>query len=117
MPSSDAQTPKKIEQYNAQTLSIVWGDGEVSLLDVRSLRLACGCANCVDEWSGTALLAPESVPADVVPVGIKSVGRYAIQIDWSDGHNTGIYPFDRLRKLADSGILRAVASTPITAAT
>jgi DUF971 family protein len=39
------------------------------------------------------------VPADVAPVRIQPVGRYAIQIDWSDGHETGIYPFRRLREL------------------
>ncbi len=108
MPSSDLQTPTQIQQHDPRTLSIVWADGTESLLDVRALRLACGCAHCVDEWSGEALLAPDSVPEDVAPVGIHSVGRYAIQIDWSDGHATGIYPFERLRKLADAGMLGAV---------
>lgn len=105
MPTSNAHVPTQIRQHDPRTLSIVWADGEQSLLDVRKLRLACGCAHCVDEWSGDALLAPDGVPADVAPVGIQSVGRYAIQIEWSDGHNTGIYPFERLRKLADSGRL------------
>jgi DUF971 family protein len=35
----------------------------------------------------------------VHPLKIEPVGRYAIQIDWSDGHSTGIYPFRRLREL------------------
>jgi len=39
------------------------------------------------------------VPADVAPNAIQSVGRYAIQIEWSDGHGSGIYPFARLRTL------------------
>jgi ATP-binding protein involved in chromosome partitioning len=106
MPISDAETPTQIQQHDSRTLSIAWADGEESLLDVRALRLACGCAHCVDEWSGEPLLAPESVPEDVAPVGIQSVGRYAIQIDWSDGHSTGIYPFEWLRRLADHGRLR-----------
>lgn len=110
MPSSDTQTPTQIQQYDPRTLSIVWADGAESLLDVRALRLACGCAHCVDEWSGEALLAPDSVPEDVAPVGIQSVGRYAIQIEWSDGHSTGIYPFERLRKLADAGKLGSLAA-------
>ena len=46
-------------------------------------------------------LDPASVPADVHPVQIAGVGRYAIQITWSDGHASGIYPFRRLRALAD----------------
>lgn len=94
-------TPTRIAQHDAQTLSIEWADGLRSLFDVRALRLACACAECVDEWSGEKRLAVASVPADVAPTGIHSVGRYAIQIDWSDGHSTGIYPFARLRALAD----------------
>jgi len=108
MPSSDTHTPTQIQQHDARTLSIRWADGAESLLDVRALRLACGCANCVDEWSGEALLAPDNVPEDVAPVGIQSVGRYAIQIEWSDGHSTGIYPFERLRKLSDDGKLDVI---------
>ena len=46
-------------------------------------------------------MEPSDVPEDVQPRRIKNVGRYAIQIDWSDGHGTGIYAFDRLRALAD----------------
>lgn len=110
MPSSDSHTPTQIQQRDPRTLSIVWADGVESLLDVRALRLACRCAECVDEWSGEALLAPDRVPPDVAPVGIQSVGRYAIQIDWSDGHSTGIYPFERLRLLADAGVLDAVVA-------
>ena len=44
-----------------------------------------------------------SVPQNVYPVKIDLVGRYAISIQWSDGHNTGIYAFDRLRKLCPCG--------------
>ncbi len=102
-----SHVPSKIEQRDSRTLSILWADGMESLLDVRALRLACGCANCVDEWSGEMLLGEESIPSDIAPVGIQPVGRYAIQIDWSDGHDTGIYPFERLRKLADEGRLDA----------
>jgi DUF971 family protein len=36
------------------------------------------------------------VPEDIIPVSISLVGAYAIKIDWSDGHNTGIYAFDSL---------------------
>lgn len=107
MPSTDAHIPTKIEQHDPRTLAIAWADGAESLIDVRALRLACGCANCIDEWSGKPLLEVGSIPADIAPRDIKPVGRYAIQIDWSDGHNTGIYPFERLRKLADNGTLCA----------
>ena len=93
-------TPTRIAQHDDRTLVIEWADGAQSLLDVRDLRLACACAECVDEWSGEVHRAKDRVPQDIAPIGIQSGGRYAIQIDWSDGHTTGIYPFERLRKLA-----------------
>jgi ATP-binding protein involved in chromosome partitioning len=92
-------TPTEIGQSGPRALTIRWSDGAESVLDVRELRLACGCAVCVDEWSGEERLDPSSVPEDVHPVTIQSVGRYAIQIAWSDGHGSGIYPFRRLREL------------------
>ena len=44
-------------------------------------------------------LDPETVPLDVHPLKIEGVGRYAIQIEWSDGHSWGIYTFPRLREM------------------
>ena len=80
-------------------LAITWSDGLESRYDVRSLRLACSCAHCVDEWSGAARLDPTGVPEDVQPRQLSPVGRYGLRIDWSDGHTTGIYTFRRRREL------------------
>ncbi len=100
MSSEDALfTPTAIRQQGPRELRITWADGLESRYDVRALRLACGCAACVDEWTGQGRLDSDSVPEDVHPLKIEPVGRYAIQIDWSDGHSTGIYPFRRLREL------------------
>ena len=96
-----ADTPTKIGQAGPRKLQITWGDGVTHVYEVHGLRLACGCAKCVDEWSGEDRLDPAGIPEDVQPVKIEPVGRYAIQIEWSDGHATGIYPFRRLRQLAD----------------
>jgi ATP-binding protein involved in chromosome partitioning len=97
-----AYTPTGIAQRGSRALAIRWSDGGETVLDVRELRLACGCAECVDEWSGAGRLDPSSVPEDVHPLRVHTVGRYAIQIDWSDGHGSGIYPFARLRELGGS---------------
>jgi len=94
-------TPAEIRQAGPDALAIRWGDGVESSYPVRALRLACACAHCVDEWTGECRLDPESVPEDIHPTQIQGVGRYAIQIHWSDGHDTGIYSFERLRELAD----------------
>jgi DUF971 family protein len=95
----DPFAPTAFLQRGPRALAITWGDGHESVYDVRALRMACGCAACVDEWTGEERLDDATVPADVAPVRIQPVGRYAIQIDWSDGHATGIYPFRRLRAL------------------
>ena len=103
MASEPRTTPTKIAQRGSRELAIEWADGASSFFEVRSLRLACGCASCVDEWTGENRLDPSSVPEDVHPLRIESVGRYAIQIEWSDGHSSGIYPFRRLRELTSEG--------------
>jgi ATP-binding protein involved in chromosome partitioning len=101
MPADPRHVPTAIEQAGPRTLAITWGDGHESRYDVRRLRMACGCAVCVDEWTGEGLLDPARVPEDVRPRHIEPVGRYAIQIQWSDGHESGIYPFPRLRALEE----------------
>ena len=101
-PSDDPRTtPTSIEQHGPSGLAIRWADGVETVLEVRTLRLACACAVCVDEWTGTQQLDPASVPSDVRPIRIEPVGRYALQIAWTDGHDSGIYPYERLRQIAD----------------
>jgi len=100
--STPTARPTAIRQAGADELAIDWSDGTRSRYLVRELRLACRCAHCVDEWTGAEMLDPESVPPDVRPLQIAPVGRYGIRIDWSDGHNAGIYSFRRLRDLGSA---------------
>lgn len=83
-------------------LRIEWRDGVVSEYLPRALRLACPCARCVDEMTGIRTLRPESIDPHVYPRAIHYVGRYALQFVWSDGHDTGIYPYTYLRRLWES---------------
>jgi len=57
------------------------------------LRLACPCAECVDEMTSRPLLNPATIPADIRPVHLALVGTYGLRVHWSDGHSTGIYTF------------------------
>ena len=100
---SEIHTPVAIEQAGPDSLRIRWNDGVQSLYAVRELRLACRCAHCIEEMTGRPLLDPTGVPPDVRPLRIRPVGRYALQFDWSDGHDTGIYSFEYLRQLHDAG--------------
>lgn len=93
--------PTNIRQVDANTLGIHWNDGVESLYDVHQLRCLCPCANCVDEMTGERTLDPAKVAADVKPVDIVQIGNYALQIKWSDAHDTGIYTWVRLRAIAE----------------
>ncbi|MBI4519836.1 MAG: DUF971 domain-containing protein [Gemmatimonadetes bacterium] len=84
-------------------LRIRWGDEHVSIYRPRYLRLHCPCAGCVEEMTGRRLLNPDTVPADVYPLAIHYVGRYALLFQWSDGHATGIYSYELLRSICPCG--------------
>ena len=100
-PEGSATIPVGFKQLDPRTLSILWQDSRQDRIDVRDLRLACHCALCVEEMSGRPLLDPGKVAYDVAPRTIASVGNYALGVDWSDGHNSGIYAFSALRDLGD----------------
>lgn len=89
--------PDEIVGLLRTTITIKWSDGHETKYPARDLRLACRCAQCVEETSGRPLLEPAAVPNSVRAKAINLVGQYAIAIEWSDGHSTGIYNFRDLR--------------------
>lgn len=88
-------TPQRIHRGEHE-VAITWEETHVGVYPARDLRLRCQCASCVDEVTRQPLLDPAMVPEDVRPLTISLVGNYAVKIDWSDGHNTGIYTYDLL---------------------
>jgi ATP-binding protein involved in chromosome partitioning len=89
--------PDEIIGLLRSTITFKWPDGHETKYPARALRLACRCAMCIEETSGRPLLEPKTVPENVRAKGIGLVGQYAITIEWSDGHTTGIYNFRDLR--------------------
>lgn len=94
-------TPVEISKVNGEMFNILWSDGHKSDFYNRSVRANCPCASCVDEWTGEKLLDGSSIPDDLQYNNVDKVGRYALAFDWSDGHNTGIYSYDFLRKICE----------------
>ena len=109
-PAGSRNTPIGFLRRDPRTLSILWEDGHRDDFDVRDLRLACHCALCVEEMSGRKLLDPKTIRSDVSPREIVSIGNYAIQFNWSDGHNSGIYSFNDLRVLGARASAKSVES-------
>ncbi len=92
-----SEPPEAIDVTEKNEVRILWPGGpEVTIPAVR-LRDFCPCAACVEEGTGRKLLDPATIPADIRPVEIRPVGSYAVQIQWSDGHNTGLYTWQTLR--------------------
>lgn len=92
--------PKRVDISLSQGITIAWGDGHESRYALDYLRRNCPCASC---------RAPAQSPEPPSPfpmykpaarlTGAVPVGRYAVQLLWADGHNTGIYSFDHLRDI------------------
>lgn len=59
-----------------------------------TLRRQCRCAKCIDEWTGDQVLRPEDVSETIKPVEMAPVGNYALQVSWTDGHQS-IFPYAR----------------------
>jgi ATP-binding protein involved in chromosome partitioning len=90
--------PKEIVAEDKK-LRVVWSDGTESSYPFQFLRNHCPCAVCVDEWTGQRKSLILLLPSNFGPQKVEPVGNYAIQIHWSDGHNSGIYSFRHLREL------------------
>ena len=94
-------------QVIGHELAVKWEDGTESFIPLEKLRRACPCAGCKGEMDimGNVYRAPDKPHApnafQVTRVGM--VGGYAVQPLWADGHGTGLYTFDYLRRVADAG--------------
>lgn len=95
---TDSPVPQRIHRGDREIV-ITWDGDHVSTYSARALRLACHCATCRDEFTGRELLDPGAIPEDIRAVTLSLVGNYAVKIRWSDGHDTGIYPYQHLLSL------------------
>ena len=91
--------PTQVQPLPPSDLLLAWTTGEKYSLPYPELRFHCPCANCVDENTGRRMITREQVKEDVRVTGAHVVGRYALQISFSDGHSTGMFHFDRLYEL------------------
>ena len=85
-------------------LAIKWEDGTETFISLEKLRRHCPCAGCKGEMDvmGNVYKGPEQplTPRSFQLRGIARIGGYGIQPAWADGHATGIFSFDYLRKVA-----------------
>lgn len=109
--------PEHIAISKSKGIRIDWKDGHHSNFPLAYLRDECPCASCTGahgtEPQKTNYSQPD--PASLFPMykpalrmlNVEEVGAYAIRIDWSDGHGSGIYSFDHLRSICQCDECRA----------
>lgn len=95
---SDAPTNIRAHQAE-QILELTWPDGSHFRLPYRELRLGCGCAVCVNEWTSERMIDPASIRPDLAIEGMEGIGAYAVRFSWNDGHSTGLYTWETLARL------------------
>ena len=96
----------KVHVTTGAGVDIVWSDGHASHYDFPYLRDECPCATCNDERIRKSAGAGPA-PAAALPMykpkaraqAATTVGNYAIQITFTDGHATGIFSYDHLRSI------------------
>ena len=97
--------PQQFKRTVNESVSIAWDDGKSFTIPLRYLRDRCPCASCSGEtvlWreykpNPLAILTPGKYELKSAEI----VGNYAIALTWSDGHNTGLYAFDFLRRICE----------------
>ncbi len=88
--------PTKIKApVGAALMNIYWADGHVSILPNEFVRGNCPCAHCQGHGGNTTFIS--GVNSEIL--SIEKMGNYALKFTWGDNHDTGIYSFERLRKL------------------
>jgi DUF971 family protein len=87
-----------------QSVTVVFGDDLTHTFDLLEMRLNCPCASCRgDRDQGRE---PWPRPGNPQPLAVSSAelhGAWGLGITWNDGHSTGIYPWEALRRWADEG--------------
>lgn len=86
------------------TLRLAWDDGHAADYAYTYLRGYCPCAACQGHTNEAIRFHPPTGAVDLV--AIEPVGHYAISLRFSDGHGTGIYRYDFLRKICPCAACR-----------
>jgi DUF971 family protein len=101
-------TPTEIRRLGVQAVRILWADGHASDYRNDFLRDHCPCAACRERPARTLPVVNERRD-ELYALQIGLVGRYALSIQWSDGHDSGIYSYATLRALCPCAQCQAAA--------
>ena len=94
--------PAKIDVDRHTGVTLTWSDGRVDLFDLAELRANCPCAECRERRKAGQAVWPRSGSHQPLSIlDARLVGAFGIGFEWSDGHGTGIYTWDALRRWSE----------------
>lgn len=97
-------------QVIGDLLVAVWDDGHESYYPLEELRRTCPCAGCAGEPDlfGNVMRgpAPHYTPRSFQLDSVTPIGNYALQPNWADGHNYGMWTYERLRAFCPCDVCR-----------
>jgi DUF971 family protein len=97
--------PLDVQQIGKE-LAIKWDDGTESFIALDKLRRHCPCAGCNGERDILGNLYKSAdhplTPQAFKLMRLEAVGAYGLQPVWADGHATGIFSYENLKRIADS---------------
>lgn len=96
----------------AMELRVRWDDGVEGSLNLVAMRMACPCAGC--RGARDRGEEPWPTPRSPLPLGVDGaelVGAWGLSIRWNDGHETGIYPFEAIRRWVTAGRIELVGDS------
>jgi DUF971 family protein len=116
----DTTTPTRLNLKKDERLEIEWRDGRRSIYPIAYLRSMCPCASCKAVRGGyeghppaigaapppdapkkmSLTILPGNYATPLAALKAELVGNYALRIDWSDSHGSGIYSFEYLREIS-----------------
>ena len=97
-------SPTDIQLIGSE-VAIRWDDGVESFITFATLRANSPSAEVKGERDIFGTVYGGEAPRDYRGVEVTAwerVGNYAIRFDFSDGHRTGLYAYDLLRKLGEA---------------
>lgn len=94
-----APVPVRVDVQRASGLELEWDDGSRSRFSLEELRTNCPCAACrAARERGRPAWQPSPLGPALAVSEAELVGGWGVSIRWSDGHATGIYSWDVLRR-------------------
>ena len=94
--------PAKIDVDRDEKVTFTWSEGKVVAFDLVELRANCPCAECRERRkAGQPVWPPSGSRQPLRILDARLVGAFGIGFEWSDGHGTGIYTWDTLRRWSD----------------